>query len=108
MDMMPPVYGHPRRPCEIGVAGYPKGHPLIDDDALAEALDRKTACASYITTQMCFDSDAVPGWARDARSRRDAAGDRRRAGRGGPAPPARGHDAHRRGRRPRSSGSSAA
>jgi methylenetetrahydrofolate reductase (NADPH) len=69
MDLMPLVYGHPQRPAEIGVAGYPEGHPLIDYDALAEALDRKTACASYITTQMCFDADAVLGWVRATRDR---------------------------------------
>jgi methylenetetrahydrofolate reductase (NADPH) len=69
MDLMPLVYGHPRRPSEIGVAGYPEGHPLIDDDALAEALDRKTACATYVTTQMCFDAQAVLRWIRDTRDR---------------------------------------
>ena len=69
MDLMPVVYGHPRRPPEIGVAGYPEGHPLIDDDVLAEALDRKTACATYVTTQMCFDAQAVVRWIRRTRER---------------------------------------
>ena len=69
LEVLPLVYGHPRRPYEIGIAGYPEGHPLIADQVLAETLERKSACASYITTQMCFDADAVLRWIRGTRQR---------------------------------------
>lgn len=69
LELLPLVYGHPRCPREIGIAGYPEGHPLIGDEELVEALERKSACASYITTQMCFDADAVLGWVRRTRGR---------------------------------------
>jgi methylenetetrahydrofolate reductase (NADPH) len=69
IELLPLVYAHPRPPRKIGVAGYPEGHPLIGDEELAEALDRKSACASYITTQMCFDPEAVLGWIARTRER---------------------------------------
>ena len=47
---------------EIGVPGYPEGHPTIDDGAIAKALEEKSPYASYITSQMCFDSDAIVKW----------------------------------------------
>ena len=47
---------------EIGIPGYPEGHPTIDDDALAQALEDKSPYASYITSQMCFDSAAIKNW----------------------------------------------
>jgi methylenetetrahydrofolate reductase (NADPH) len=47
---------------EIGVPGYPEGHPTIGDEAIAEALKDKSPYASYITSQMCFDSDAISTW----------------------------------------------
>jgi methylenetetrahydrofolate reductase (NADPH) len=51
---------HPIR--EIGIAGYPEGHPLIADDVLHEALVAKASHASYVTTQMCFDPAAIVRW----------------------------------------------
>ena len=47
---------------EIGIPGYPEGHPTIGDDALAQALEDKSPYASYITSQMCFDSNAIKNW----------------------------------------------
>ena len=47
---------------EIGVPGYPEGHPTIDDDAIAAALEDKAPFASYITSQMCFDDRAIVRW----------------------------------------------
>lgn len=47
---------------EIGIPGYPEGHPTIDDAAIAQALEDKSPYASYITTQMCFDSEAIRRW----------------------------------------------
>jgi methylenetetrahydrofolate reductase (NADPH) len=69
LDLLPEVAEHPRRPREIGIAGYPEGHPLIDSAALADALEKKSEHASYITTQLCFDPDAVIDWVGSARDR---------------------------------------
>ena len=46
----------------IGVAGYPEGHPKIPDDRLLASLHEKQAFASYMTTQMSFDGDAIAAW----------------------------------------------
>ena len=56
MDMMGHSLG------EIGVPGYPEGHPSISDDAIAQALEDKSPYASYITSQMSFDPDAINSW----------------------------------------------
>jgi vanillate/3-O-methylgallate O-demethylase len=67
VELLPLVHRHPLRPRTIGIAGYPEGHPLIDSATLAEALEEKSRLADYVTTQLCFDPDAVVGWVRAAR-----------------------------------------
>ena len=47
---------------EVGVPGYPEGHPLIRDVVLQQALEEKAPFTSYITTQMCFVPDAISSW----------------------------------------------
>lgn len=47
---------------EIGVAGYPEGHPFISDEALWRALSEKRRFATYVVTQMCFDAGKILGW----------------------------------------------
>jgi methylenetetrahydrofolate reductase (NADPH) len=69
VDLLPVISEHPQRPREIGIAGYPEGHPLIDEGTLAEVLERKSALASYITTQLCFDPEAVLAWVGETRER---------------------------------------
>ena len=62
VELLPIIHDHPRRPVTIGIGGYPEGHPLIDDAALAEALAQKAPMADYVTTQLCFDAGAVLRW----------------------------------------------
>jgi methylenetetrahydrofolate reductase (NADPH) len=69
VDLLPLVAEHPQRPSEIGIAGYPEGHPLIDAGTLADVLEQKSALAAYITTQLCFDPEAILAWLRDTRER---------------------------------------
>jgi methylenetetrahydrofolate reductase (NADPH) len=69
VDLLPVIADHPQRPREIGIAGYPEGHPAIDSRALADALEQKSVLASYITTQLCFDPEAVLDWVRETRER---------------------------------------
>ena len=52
--------GHPFT--EIGIAGYPEGHPFIADDRLHAALREKAPFAAYVTTQMCFEPEAITSW----------------------------------------------
>lgn len=52
---------------EIGVGGYPEGHPLINDDTLRRALLNKQRFATYVVTQMCFDPGPILDWAASLR-----------------------------------------
>lgn len=47
---------------EIGLPSYPEGHADIPDEALVQALHDKQPHAKYMTTQMCFDADAITSW----------------------------------------------
>jgi methylenetetrahydrofolate reductase (NADPH) len=69
VDLLPVVADHPDRPATIGIAGYPEGHPLIDAETLRRALQDKSRYADYVTTQLCFDPDALRGWIAEERVR---------------------------------------
>ncbi len=47
---------------QIGVAGYPQGHPFISTGRLYEALVAKQAQSDYAVSQLCFDASAVSTW----------------------------------------------
>jgi methylenetetrahydrofolate reductase (NADPH) len=66
-ELLPLVHGHEHRPTTLGVAGYPEGHPLIDDADLTESLEQKAPLADYITTQLCFDPTVVLAWIAETR-----------------------------------------
>ncbi len=68
-DLLDVLAQHPSRPPRIGIAGYPEGHPLIDDGTLAAELKRKSAIATYMVTQLCFDVDALVSWVEATRAR---------------------------------------
>ncbi len=53
---------------QIGITGYPEGHPLISDQALRTAMAVKAPQASYIATQMCFDVPSIVTWIREIRA----------------------------------------
>lgn len=69
VDLLPLVAEHPQRPRTIGIGGYPEGHPLIDEATLNRALDEKSRYADYITTQLCFDPEALLRWVHGVRER---------------------------------------
>lgn len=52
---------------DVGVAAHPEGHPMIDDNALLRLLREKQPYATYLVTQMCFDSEVLVGWLRRIR-----------------------------------------
>lgn len=55
---------------EVGITGYPEGHEFLGDELLADAMDQKRQYATYITTQLCYDPDAVVDWIETLRRRR--------------------------------------
>ena len=67
IELLPLVVEHPQRPPTIGIAGYPEGHPLIDDATLAQALREKSRMADYIATQLCYDANVLLNWVRAIR-----------------------------------------
>jgi methylenetetrahydrofolate reductase (NADPH) len=56
------------RPRRIGVAAYPEGHPLINREALMQALKAKQPFANYMVTQICFDPQIIGKWLADVRA----------------------------------------
>lgn len=54
---------------EVGITGYPEGHDFLSEETLAEAMDKKAPYATYITTQLCYDPDAVIEWIERIRAR---------------------------------------
>ena len=56
------------RPRRIGVAAYPEGHPLINREALMQALKAKQPLVNYMVTQICFDAQTIGKWLADVRS----------------------------------------
>ena len=64
VGLLPLLHEHEHRPRTLGIAGYPEGHPLIADAVLAQALEEKRPFTDYVTTQLCFDAEAVLRFAR--------------------------------------------
>jgi methylenetetrahydrofolate reductase (NADPH) len=58
--------GHPF--AEIGIPCYPEGHPFIADGVLLDALRAKAPFATYMTSQLCFDPEAIRRWLVERRS----------------------------------------
>jgi methylenetetrahydrofolate reductase (NADPH) len=54
---------------EIGISGYPESHHLISDETTIEAMFEKAPMASYIVSQICFDSEVIATWIRRVRDR---------------------------------------
>ena len=47
---------------DVGVAAYPEKHPLISDQDLIWFLKEKQRYATYLVTQMCFDTKTIVNW----------------------------------------------
>ena len=52
--------GHPF--LEVGITGYPEGHPAIPPDRLRQSMLEKEAHATYVVTQMCFSPETIVEW----------------------------------------------
>jgi methylenetetrahydrofolate reductase (NADPH) len=74
---------------QVGVAGYPQGHPQVPPESLSRAMKEKLAAlteaghVAEIVTQFAFDADAVAAWV--ARLRADGVDTAIRLGVAGPA-----------------------
>jgi len=66
LDAMHEV-GHPFE--QIGITGYPESHPLIDDETTIASMFEKARYATYIASQICFDSRVTVGWVNDVWAR---------------------------------------
>lgn len=53
---------------EVGITGYPEGHPIISDEELVEAMESKTPYGTYIATQICYDPATIISWIEDVRA----------------------------------------
>lgn len=53
---------------EIGIGSYPEGHHIFDEATATAALHAKQPYATSMTTQMCFDSDAITSWLETVRT----------------------------------------
>lgn len=68
LDMINGAYLNQADISSIGIAGYPEGHPRIDDAILWDSLQRKVGALKVrgfqveITTQLSFDARAVIAW----------------------------------------------
>jgi methylenetetrahydrofolate reductase (NADPH) len=54
---------------KVGITGYPEGHHFVDDETMAEAMEKKAPYADYIVTQICYNPDAVIEWIEEIRTR---------------------------------------
>ena len=59
--------GHPFE--QVGITGYPESHPLIDDETTIAAMFEKARHATYIASQICFDSRVTVRWVNDVWAR---------------------------------------
>jgi methylenetetrahydrofolate reductase (NADPH) len=59
--------GH--RFAEVGISGYPESHHLISDETTIEAMFEKEPMATYIVSQICFESSVIETWVRRVRDR---------------------------------------
>ncbi|MCA1717389.1 MAG: methylenetetrahydrofolate reductase, partial [Actinobacteria bacterium] len=54
---------------EVGITGYPESHPFISDADTIKAMYEKEPFATYIVSQICFDTEVIAGWVRRVRRR---------------------------------------
>lgn len=46
----------------VGITGYPETHPAINDDLTVQAMWDKRMYATYVVSNLCFDSGALTNW----------------------------------------------
>lgn len=66
LDLLTAIAEHDQ-PFVIGVGGHPEGHPFLSQEAAVRELAQKSAHASYLVTQMCFEAAPLLAWVVDLR-----------------------------------------
>jgi methylenetetrahydrofolate reductase (NADPH) len=69
LELLRAISEHDQAPRQLGIAGYPEGHPLIGDQELLDQLLRKQEHAHYVVTQICLDPAQISDWLADVRLR---------------------------------------
>ncbi|WP_368411813.1 methylenetetrahydrofolate reductase [Haladaptatus halobius] len=54
---------------KVGITGYPEGHSFLDEKTLTDSMAKKEPYATYIVTQLCYDSATVLEWIENIRDR---------------------------------------
>ncbi len=54
---------------EVGITGYPESHAFISDEDTIKAMYEKEPHATYIVSQITFDTEVIADWARRVRRR---------------------------------------
>ena len=54
---------------DVGITGYPEGHPFLSEETLREAMEKKRPYSTYIATQLCYDPETILTWIRELRDR---------------------------------------
>jgi len=54
---------------DVGVAGYPESHPMINDDLTIQSMWDKRKHATYVVSNLTFDPAVVKDWVRRMRQR---------------------------------------
>ncbi|MGH3042238.1 MAG: methylenetetrahydrofolate reductase [Gaiellaceae bacterium] len=52
---------------EIGIAGYPEGHPFVSAEALFRVLRQKEKRSTYVVSQVSFDAGRIGSWVQAVR-----------------------------------------
>jgi methylenetetrahydrofolate reductase (NADPH) len=56
---------------DVGITGYPEGHPFISNETLGSEMAKKAPHATYIATQLCYDAETILDWIGLIRDDRD-------------------------------------
>jgi methylenetetrahydrofolate reductase (NADPH) len=54
---------------ELGITGYPESHHFISDETTISAMFEKAPLATYIVSQICFDTATIAWWVGAVRER---------------------------------------
>jgi methylenetetrahydrofolate reductase (NADPH) len=58
-----------RHLAELGITGYPESHHFISDETTISAMFEKAPLATYIVSQICFDTATIAWWVGAVRER---------------------------------------
>lgn len=68
-ELLEAIAGERHGLTDLGIGGYPEGHPLIGEAVLMDELARKAPLANHLATQICFDPAAIARWIARIRDR---------------------------------------